>query len=98
MDDAEKEGLKESALRIIEDYIKNPDTFELDLSSLDFRIKLQGSKWKGVVDRPVAQFLLDVDKRVQTELARVGVPLPKSNHGVVALRIEEGSMEAFLEN
>jgi hypothetical protein len=93
----EKEELKTAVHGIIDRYLADPENFELDLGALELRIKLKGEKWGGVVDKPVAKFLLDLDKRLHDELQRVGVQLPKSNHGVVALRIEEGSMEAFLE-
>lgn len=93
----EKELLTTSVHRMIDQYLVDPDNFELDLNALDLRIKLKGEKWGGVVDKPVARFLLDLDKRLYQELAKVGIELPPSKHGVVALRIEEGSMEAFLE-
>lgn len=93
----EKEALSKSVRDIIADYLADPDNFQLDLSSLDLRIKMKGDRWGGVVDKPVAKFILDLDKRLHEELARVGVELPATKHGVLALRIEEGSLEAFLE-
>jgi hypothetical protein len=93
----EKVGLRDAVLGVIDQYVADPERFQLDLRDLDLRIKLKGDRWGGVVDRPIAKFLLDLDKRLHSEMERVGLPLPKSDHGVVALRIEEGSMEAFLE-
>lgn len=93
----EKEILSSSVREIISKYLADPDNFQLDLSALDLRIKMKGDRWGGVVDKPVAKFILDLDRRLHEELARVGVELPATKHGVLALRIEEGSLEAFLE-
>lgn len=71
--------------------------YSFDLSTLKLKIKLSGPRWAGIVDKPLAKFLLELDKVVQSELNRMGVHVPDGDHGLVALKIEDGSMEAFLQ-
>ena len=81
----------------IEAFTQGSSDYTFDLSSLELKIKLSGPKWAGIVDKPIAKFLLDLDKIVQSELARFGVVIPETAHGLVALKIEDGSLEAFLQ-
>lgn len=78
-------------------YVLEGKEMPFDLQTHDLRIFLKGDRWSGVVDRPVAQFLLDLDKRVKEELLKQGVEVPDDGHGFVVLRLKEGSLLAFLE-
>ncbi len=75
----------------------NDGTFSLNIEELELKIHLKGPKWEGVVDRPVADFLVALDNRLRKELEILGVELPDTDHGIVALRIEKGSLMAFLQ-
>lgn len=72
-------------------------SYDLKLEDLGLKIRLKGPAWGRIVDKPIARFLLDLDERLQEEMKRLGMGLPAGPHGVVALRIEEGSLEAFLQ-
>lgn len=79
-------------------YFQGGETFEIDLANMEIRIfHLEGSKWNGAVDRTVAKFLLELDEKLTEELEKRGVDLPRSEHGILALRIKKGSTDAYLE-
>ncbi len=71
--------------------------YDFDLESLRLSIRISGTKWSGIVDKPIAKFLIDLDRRLTEELRGAGVDIPLSEHGLIALKIEEGSLEAFLQ-
>lgn len=81
----------------IETVVLRPEEFDLGLDELNLRIYLKGKAWAGVVDRPLAKFLIDLDKMLTEELKKAAIALPVSEHGLIALRVEDGSMEAFLQ-
>jgi len=81
----------------IETVVLRPEEFHLGLDELNLRIYLQGKEWAGVVDRPLAKFLIDLDKMLTDELKKASISLPVSEHGLIALRVEDGSLEAFLQ-
>ncbi len=82
---------------IIDAYLDASTGFEIDISKLQLRVYLRGPSWSGIVDRPLAKFLLDLDKKITDELAVHGIELPITQHGFVALKIKEGSMDAVLQ-
>lgn len=69
--------------------------FDPALIKLDFKVK--GKAWHGVVDKAVAQFLLDLDLVVTRKFEEFGINLEPTKHGVISLRIEEGSLEVFFQ-
>jgi sulfur carrier protein ThiS len=69
----------------------------LSLDELQLRIRLSGPTWAGVVDKPVAKFLVDLDAMLTDELRSLGIIIPESTHGLVALQIQDGSWEAVLK-
>ena len=71
--------------------------FRIDLDKLDLNIHLTGPKWAGIVDRPVAKFLLEFDRKITLELRNLGVDIPKNDHGIVGLEVKEGSMDAWVK-
>ena len=81
----------------IQAYRKGDETYQINLADFDLRVYLKGPRWSGLVDRPVAKFLLEFDARIRKELDNVGFELPKVNHGLVALNVKEGSLDAALE-
>ena len=85
--------IEETILKFVDD----PSDFTFDLDKWKLEIRIKGPKWKGVVDKPIANFVLDLDQRLTAELKRQGVILPKSDHGIVAMRVDKGSTLAFFE-
>lgn len=83
--------------KAIEAFVLDSSVYEFDLASLELKIRLSGPKWAGIVDKPIAKFLIDLDDMLNRELKKFGVELPESKHGLVALKIEDGSLEAFLQ-
>lgn len=69
----------------------------LNLSALELKIHLEGDTWAGMVDKPVAKFLLDLDRKITEELAKAGIELPDNIHGMVALDVRAGSFDGRLE-
>lgn len=94
--DAEKE-LVTKVEELVKKYLSNPESFEFDINKLHLRIHIKGPAWAGIVDKTVAKFLLDLDKKLTDELAKHGIELPETPHGIIALRVEEGSLDAFLQ-
>lgn len=82
---------------IVEAFSKGDAEHEFNLDELQLRIRLTGPSWAGLVDKPVAKFLVDLDAMLTDELQQLGVAVPDNNHGLVALQIQEGSMEAWLK-
>ncbi|TDU64145.1 hypothetical protein EI77_04329 [Prosthecobacter fusiformis] len=81
---------------LIDTYLAG-EQFEPDISKLGLRIYIQGDSWAGVVDKPLAKFLLDLDKKLSDELAKLGIELPNTPHGLVALKVDDGSLDAVLQ-
>jgi hypothetical protein len=82
---------------VIQRFIAGDDRFEQVEQGLELRLKLKGEKWKGVFNKSIARFLIELDGAVEKELQRNGVDVQAGQDGLVVLRIEEGSLEAFLE-
>lgn len=80
----------------MEAYFKGDGEFRLDLQNVKLRIYLDGPKWHGVVDKPVAEFLLDLEKKLRLEFEKLGIKLPKWERGLIALEIDDGSWDALL--
>lgn len=97
MNNEEQSELLQKLETVLEDYLAGESDFTLDLKQWNISIRIKGPKWRGVVDKPLATFVLDLDRKMAEELARHGIDLPKNDHGLVALRVEHGSMLAFLE-
>lgn len=97
MDTDEKSELLVKLKTVTDGYLAGESDFTLDLAEWNISFRIKGPKWRGVVDKPLATFVLDLDRKVAEELSRHGVDLPKTEHGLVALRVNEGSMLAFLE-
>ncbi len=73
------------------------DTYHLDLEELRLRIRLSGPSWAGVIDKPVAKFLIDLDAMLADEFREQGIALPDTKHGLVALQVKDGSWDAILK-
>ena len=86
----------EAVALAIQRYVKGEGDFDLDIQSLKLKLYFKGPKWMGVVDRPVAEFLLDLNKRLEEELTKRGVEIPKFDRGIVAIGVKEGSFDSFL--
>ena len=90
-----------SANEVLDDliaaFVRNDDSFEFDLKSLALKIKIDGPKWKGVVDKPVAKFVYELEQNIAREFRKLGLELPDDPHGFLALRVKEGSMDGFFE-
>ena len=97
MDIDRRSELEARLKAVMEGFLAGESDFTLDLTQWNISIRIKGPKWRGVVDKPLALFVLDLDRKVAEELARHGVDLPKTEHGLVALRVKDGSMLAFLE-
>lgn len=82
---------------LLKAFAENAESFGMDLGALKLKVRLQGEKWSGLVDKPVAKFLLDLDRKLRDELEKVGIEIPETDHGLVALQVNEGSMEAVLK-
>lgn len=82
---------------VVEAFSKGDAEHQFDLAELQLRIRLTGPAWAGLVDKPVAKFLVDLDAMLTDELQQLGVAIPESKHGLVALQIQEGSMDAWLK-
>lgn len=80
----------------MEAYFKGDGAFNLDLEKVRLRIYLKGPKWLGVVDRPVAEFVLQLEKQLTIEIEKLGIKLPKWERGMIALEVDEGSWEGLL--
>jgi hypothetical protein len=93
----EAESITDQIRSAVETVILSPGEFNLDIDALNLRIYLRGKAWSGVVDRPLAKFLIDLDKMLSDELRRAGIEIPISDHGLIALRVEDGSLEAILQ-
>ena len=61
----------------MESYFKGEGEFRLDLQDVKLRIYLDGPKWHGVVDKPVADFLIDLEKKLRLEFEKLEIKLPK---------------------
>lgn len=86
--------LLEGAITAIEE--GTPD-YVIDISSLNLNVNIKGGNWGGIVDKPVAKFILEFDRAIRNQLRELGYDLPKSKHGVVAFEVKEGSMDAWLQ-
>ncbi len=73
------------------------EKYSIDIASLNLRVHIKGKKWSGLVDKPVAKFIVDFDGKVRQELKNVGIDLPKTDHGVIALDVRNGSMDGWLQ-
>lgn len=78
-------------------YLLQDESYDLDISALDLRIIIKGPRWSGVVDKPLAKFLLDFDKKISDELQKHGVVLPEGAHGFIAIQVTEGSADMLLK-
>lgn len=81
----------------IDAFAEGKPIHHLDLDELRLHIKLSGPSWHGVIEKPVAKFLLDLDAMLANEFSEQGIVLPKTNHGLVALQVKEGSWDALLK-
>lgn len=88
--------INESIAKAVDGYLVD-GKFDLDIAKLKIKIHLEGPKWTGRVDRPVAQFLIDLDRQLRKAFSAVNIDLPETEHGLIALRIEKGSLSAFIE-
>lgn len=77
-------------------YFKGNGDFELDLEKVKLRIYLKGPKWLGVVDKPVADFLIKLEKQLSAEIEKLGIKLPKWERGLLSLKVDDGSWEGLL--
>lgn len=82
---------------LFKSYLESPSNFNFDLSALQLRIHIKGSAWAGIVDKPLAKFLIDLDKTLSDKLAEHGIQIPETPHGLVALKVEDGSLDAVLQ-
>lgn len=82
---------------VIDAFINGDSQYDLDIESLDLRVRISGPRWSGLVDRPIAKFLVDLDKKLQDELSKVGLELPTHEHGIVAIQLTEGSADLLLK-
>lgn len=80
----------------MESYFKGEGEFRLDLQDVKLRIYLDGPKWHGVVDKPVADFLIDLEKKLRLEFEKLEIKLPKWERGLIALEVDDGSWDALL--
>ena len=80
----------------MEAYFKGDGEFDLDLEKVKLRIYLKGPKWLGVVDKPVAEFLLQLEKELIAEIEKLGIKLPKWERGLLALEVDEGSWDGVI--
>lgn len=90
-------SVREKIFELVDSYLQDKENFRVDLKDLDLNLYVKGETWAGIVDRPLAKFILDLDKRLQNELAAVGVDVPKTPHGLLALQIKEGSLDAAFQ-
>ncbi|HEY8902801.1 MAG TPA: hypothetical protein VIM48_03780 [Chthoniobacterales bacterium] len=81
----------------IEAFFRGEAEHKLSLDELHLRIRLTGPAWAGVVDKPVAKFLVDLDEMLTDEFKSLGIPIPENTHGLVALQIQDGSWDAVLK-
>lgn len=86
----------ESIALAIGKYLKGEGDFDLDIEQIKLKLYIRGPKWRGVVDKPVAEFLLALDKRLEDEFEKLGINLPKFERGIVAIGVKEGSFDGFL--
>jgi len=81
----------------IDAFAEGKPTYHLNLDELQLQIKLSGPSWHGVIEKPVAKFLIDLDAMLADEFKSQGIVLPETNHGLVALQVKEGSWDALLK-
>jgi hypothetical protein len=97
MDEKQESEQLEKIEKLLQSFVEENPGFTIDLKDWKFQIRIKGPTWKGYVDKPIADFVIDLDKRLREELVRHEIEVPKSNHGLVALRVDEGSTLALLE-
>lgn len=95
--DIENDDLVVKVQSLVHEYLLDPSKFEFDIGALNLRIHIKGPAWAGIVDKTVAKFLLDLDKKLTDELIKHGIELPATPHGIIALKVEDGSLDAFLQ-
>lgn len=81
----------------VEDFLNDSESADFDPASIKLELKVQGESWHGVVDKAVAQFLLELDSTLTRKLGELGIDFEPTKHGIVSLKIEEGSLEAFFK-
>jgi hypothetical protein len=86
----------ESIALAIGNYLKGEGEFDLDIEKIKLKLYIRGPKWRGVVDKPVAEFLLALDRKLEEEFENLGISLPKFERGIVAIGVQEGSFDGFL--
>lgn len=96
MKDEDIAAINDALAKAVDGYLSD-GKFDLDIAKLKIKIHLEGPKWTGRVDRPVAKFLIDLDNQLRKAFSAVGIELPETEHGLIALRIEKGSLSAFIE-
>jgi hypothetical protein len=91
------ENLKTVIEHTVRGYLKGGERFDLDVGDLHLRINIKGPAWEGIVDRTLGKFVVDLDKAVTDELKKHGLDFTESPHGLVALQVDDGSLEACLK-
>lgn len=81
----------------IEAHASGDSKFTIDIAALDLKVHIKGKNWSGLVDKPVAKFIVEFDEKIRRELKNAGVTLPKTDHGVIALEVREGSMDGWIQ-
>ncbi len=81
----------------VEAFIADQKGYILNINALELRVTVKGTSWTGVVDKTFAKFVLDLDGRIEEELKKLGVEMPQSPHGIVALKVEDGSTDAIIK-
>ena len=88
------QGILAEALKA---HLTGDDSYDIDINALELRINIKGGAWSGAVDKPIAKFILDLDKRLEDEVRSRGVALPRTEHGLIALEIKTGSTDALFK-
>jgi len=92
MDKPSIERIEKTLEDAVSAFLEGRSDYHVDINALDLRIRIKGKSWQGVVDPPLAKFVLDLDKRVSDELAKIGVRVPASDRGFIAVQVKDGSI------
>ena len=97
MDSTKLTHIKQVLSQALEAQLKGDDNYDIDISGFNIRLNIKGAAWSGAVGKPLAKFILDLDKKIEDEMRKLGVSIPDSEHGIIALEVTHGSSDGWFK-
>lgn len=97
MDSTKLTHIKQVLSQALEAQLKGDDNYDIDISGFNIRLNIKGAAWSGAVGKPLAKFILDLDKKIEDEMRKLGVLVPESEHGFIALEVTHGSSDVWFK-